>query len=122
MHTLLEPSDLVNKSAHGLVNGNIISFTSITTTTGISISTIYYVINATANNFQVSLTQGGVAISLTTNGSGNYNSPVFITAITPNVNITVSLPNAAAVSGTLTFRSDTHKTYLANMKGWTIVE
>ncbi len=120
--TFTDVGDLVNKTAHGLVNDNIISFTSITTTTGISISTIYYVINATANNFQVSLTQGGTAIALTTNGSGNYNSPVFITAITPNVNITVSLPNAAAVSGTLTFRSDIHKTYLANMKGWTIVE
>ncbi len=120
--TFTDTGDLVNKTAHGLVNGNIISFNSINTTTGISISTIYYVINATANTFQVSLTQGGTAIALTTNGSGDYNSPVFITAITPNVNITVSLPNVAAVSGTLTFRSDIHKTYLANMKGWTIVE
>lgn len=64
---------VVTYSAHGLVAGDIIQFT----TTGwlpspLTANTNYYVISAglTANDFEISLTSGGAAINTTTAGSG----------------------------------------------------
>jgi hypothetical protein len=68
--TFQDAGDTVTQTAHGLVNGTPISFDTIVTTTGITINTPYYVISTAANTFQVSLTAGGTAVALTTNGSG----------------------------------------------------
>jgi hypothetical protein len=65
-----DSSDLVTVSNHGLANGTAVSFSTIVSTTGISINTTYYVINTTANTFQLSLSSFGTAIVLTTNGTG----------------------------------------------------
>jgi hypothetical protein len=62
----------VTLNNHGLSSGDEISFIVITTTTGISLNTRYYVVNPTANTFQVSATKGGSALTLTNNGSGTY--------------------------------------------------
>ena len=74
--TFQDAGDTVTLNAHGLVNGNVISFTTITTTTGITINTSYFVVGATANTFQVASTAGGTAIALTTNGTGNLLSNI----------------------------------------------
>ena len=37
---------------------------------GISTSEVYYVVNKTTNNFQISLTKSGTAITFVDNGSG----------------------------------------------------
>jgi hypothetical protein len=50
-------------------NGEPIVFSTITSTTGISTNTVYYVVNKTATTFQVATVPGGSAIALTTNGS-----------------------------------------------------
>jgi len=50
-------------------NDEIITFSAIVTTTGISVNTPYYVINRTSTTFQVSLTRGGSAVAVTTNGT-----------------------------------------------------
>lgn len=64
-------TDVVGCTAHGLVNGQVVRFNSITGTTGISINTPYYVVSANPNDFQVSMTQGGSPIDLlTSNGTG----------------------------------------------------
>jgi hypothetical protein len=68
--TFTDTGDLVTLTNHGLKSGKQITFKSITTTTGITKDTIYYVINPTATTFQVAATLGGAAIALTTNGSG----------------------------------------------------
>lgn len=68
--TFTDAGDLVTLNNHGLSNGNEISFTSITSTTGISINTRYFVVSATTNTFQVASSSGGSALPLTTNGSG----------------------------------------------------
>lgn len=68
--TLQDTGDTVTKTSHGLANGQIIRFLTIVTTTGISTATDYFVITATTNTFQVSLTSGGAAVALTTDGSG----------------------------------------------------
>ena len=65
----------LNATNHGLVNGNSI-WLAVSANTGGSLpggltaGTGYYVVNATANTFQVSAAPGGSPIPLTGNGSG----------------------------------------------------
>lgn len=72
--TLTDSGDLVTSAAHGLSNGYMVSFLTIVTTTGISVSTRYYVVSATTNTFQVATTVGGSAVALTTDGTGTFNA------------------------------------------------
>lgn len=71
--TFTDTGDLVGWTGHPLENGNVVQFSSITTTTGIDEDTNYYVINASENSFQVSATLGGSALELTTDGTGVMN-------------------------------------------------
>ena len=117
--TFQDTGDTVTLTNHGLTNGKIVSFSTITTTTGIVIYTRYYVVNATANTFQVSDTLGGAARTLTNNGSGNMLVGTYITAITPNTSVTVDVPATATnVSASLTYR--TLDTFIATSKNWTV--
>ena len=116
--TFTDAGDLVNRTAHGLSNGRKISFSSITSTTGIVVNTPYYVINAAANTFQVSLTLGGSAIALTTNGSGNLIAIPTIVTINAGVSIVIDVPCSATASVTLT--AGVLKRSIALLKGWTI--
>jgi len=68
--TFQDAGDTVTYAAHGLANGTPISFSSITSTTGISPNVVYYVTNATINTFQLASSTGGPTLALTTNGSG----------------------------------------------------
>lgn len=68
--TFTDAGDLVTQNDHGLVDGDVVRFSVITTTTGIVINTNYYVISATTNTFQVAATRGGVALALTDDGTG----------------------------------------------------
>lgn len=62
-------TERINKVAHGLNDGDIVSFTTTgALPTGLSAGTQYYVVNKTADDFQVSLTLGGSAVLL----SGTY--------------------------------------------------
>jgi len=83
--TFTDTGDLVTRTAHGFVNGDTVRFSSITTTTGISINTTYYVINKTDNTFKVALTSTGSPISLTNNGTGNLSPLATISA--PNLSV-----------------------------------
>lgn len=76
--TFTNASDLVTVTAHGLVDGQRVYFTGGTAPTGLSLSTRYYVINATSSTFQLALTKGGAAINFTTDGTGTR------TAFNPN--------------------------------------
>jgi hypothetical protein len=67
-----DSGDLVTANAHGLRNGQKVIFTDVTTTTGITENTDYYVVNAAANTFQVAATVGGAALTLTTDGTGVF--------------------------------------------------
>lgn len=85
--TFTDSGDLVNYTAHPFINGEVVSFASITTTTGISTHTRYYVVNSSTNSFQVASSLGGSALALTNNGSGTVYRPQYKTAlfkITPN--------------------------------------
>lgn len=72
--TFTDSGDLVTKASHGLSNGNVVVFQTITTTTGITAFVRYYVIGSTTNTFQVAATVGGSAVVLTSDGSGTYKS------------------------------------------------
>jgi hypothetical protein len=72
--TFQDTGDTVTLASHGLSTGNTLSFSVITTTTGISINTTYYAIYVSSSTFQVASSlanaQAGTALALTTNGSG----------------------------------------------------
>ena len=67
--TLTDTGDLITRTAHGYTDGMTVRFYNIVSTTGLTAASAYYVVNASANNFQVSLTPGGSAIALTTDGT-----------------------------------------------------
>ncbi len=69
--TLTDAGDLVERTAHGYIDGMQVQFYRIVATTGLTEAQVYFVVNATANNFQVSTTEGGTALALTTNGSAS---------------------------------------------------
>ena len=116
--TFTDTGDLVTKTAHGLSDGDEVSFATIVTTTGISINKIYFVVGAATDTFQVALTSGGAAVALTTNGTGTVRWRSVVTAVTPNTSITVSRPATATGSTALAFR--TLKTQTALLKGWAV--
>lgn len=68
--TFQDSGDTATKTAHGLANGDKVSYSVITTTTGIVINTEYFVVGATANTYQHSATRGGAVLTLTTDGTG----------------------------------------------------
>ena len=116
--TLTDADDLVTLVGHGLPNGKRVSFTTITSTTGISVYRPYYVVNATTDTFQLSLTQGGAPIALTTDGSGTIIYQTLVIAIEPNVSVTVDVP--ASVSGTSNLAYRNLNTQIAVMKRWAV--
>lgn len=70
--TITDVGDVFTKVAHGLLNGQQVMLDTIVTTTGIDTVTAYYIINKTNDTFQLSLTSGGAAVVVTTNGTCNY--------------------------------------------------
>jgi len=68
--TFTDTGDLVTSAGHGFRNGDSVIFTNVTTTTGITAFTLYYVINATTDTFQVSSAYGGSGLALTSDGTG----------------------------------------------------
>lgn len=70
---------VVTSTAHGLNIGDVIQFTAGTVPTGITLNTPYYILPTgfDANDFEISLTQGGAAI----NGSGSAGSGVTVEAL-----------------------------------------
>lgn len=116
--TFQDTGDTVTRNSHGIANNTLISFATITSTTGISRYTPYYVINTTTNTFQISDTLGGSAKTLTTDGSGTALYGTTITNINTNVSVTLSIP--ASATGTITASAAVLKRSLATMRGWTV--
>lgn len=89
--TFTDAGDLVTLTAHGLVIGDPVGFTSITSTTGISTNTTYYVQSVpSADTFTLSATRGGSLLPLTTNGSGTLVSPQFTQGINSTAFLTMN--------------------------------
>lgn len=67
----LNTGDLFHSDAHGLANDDQVFLKGDNLPTGVSIDTLYFVISVSGSNFQLSLTMGGAAIVLTTDGDGD---------------------------------------------------
>jgi surface protein len=116
--TFQDTGDTVTRTAHGLANDTPISFATIVTTTGITTWTTYYVVNATADTFQVADTVGGAARALTTDGSGTAVYPTTIVSVTANTSIELSVPASATASVTLV--AGQAKRSIARLKNWAV--
>lgn len=116
--TFTDSGDIVTLAGHGIANGKRVSFSAITSTTGITIYTLYYVVNATTDTFQLSLTAGGSPIALTTDGSGTMLYQTLITNIVANTSVTIDIPASASGTNTLAYRN--LNTQIAVMKRWSI--
>lgn len=82
--TFTNATDRVNYTAHGLENGQTLYFTNSggALPSGITSGFIYYVINKTANDFQISTSYGGSAVDFTTDGTGTNTANVTSKAVT----------------------------------------
>lgn len=116
--TFTDSGDTVNLTAHGLTNDTPVGFTSITTTTGIATYTVYYVVNAGTDSFQISTTKGGSAVTLTNDGSGTMYYANYIASIITNTSVTLTAP--ASASGTVTMSATYLDTSKAVIKGWAV--
>jgi len=67
-----ESTEIFTLSSHGKSNGNVVHVDTDggTLPAGLSTLTKYYIITSTTNTYQLSLTLGGSAVNITTNGSG----------------------------------------------------
>lgn len=117
--TFQDVGDTVTLSTHGLAEGRPVIFSAITTTTGITTSTQYWVLAATTNTFQVSATPGGDALALTLDGSGTIitgdtvtwvnhglanDSPVFFSVITTTTGLVTYTPYWVIMATADTFK------------------
>lgn len=107
-------------TGHGLPNGTPVSFSNLSTTTGLSTNTIYYVVNAAADTFQVALTVGGAAINLTgSNGTPTLVYMNYVQSIVTNTSVTLTTPAKTTQTGvTHTFRLLDAGPAL--LKGWAV--
>lgn len=67
-------TDTITETAHGMQNGDpvLLSNAGGGLPAGLAVDTTYYVVNATTDTFQLSLTSGGSAVDITTTGSGTH--------------------------------------------------
>lgn len=86
--TATDTGDLITSPGHGLTNNDRVVLWAIDQTTfpaGLTEGTVYHVISVSGNTYQVSLTQGGAAVTITADGAGRAIRCVPI-AIDENVN------------------------------------
>lgn len=72
--TFTDAGDIITSSAHYLTAGCPLVFTTVNTTTGITVGQVYYVINPTTNTFQISATYGGTKVNFHNDGTGIYHT------------------------------------------------
>jgi len=65
-----DSTDKITLNAHGFVNGDELRFYGDDLADGLNVTTRFYVINKTTNDFEVSLTSGGSAVNIVDAGTG----------------------------------------------------
>lgn len=74
-------------NAHGLSNGDaIVLSTSGSLPTGLAVGTVYYVINAATNTFNVATSAGGSAVNTSSAGSGTHSMTYFYSNLSASDN------------------------------------
>lgn len=107
------------KTAHGLLNGEMVSFTGATFPTGITRYGIYYVVNRTSSTFQVSLTPGGSVVSFSTSGTTTMRNVFKINSIVDSTTMVLNAPITATTTATA-LSGRMLNTYIATLKNWTV--
>ena len=108
--TFTTGTNLVTLTNHNWENLQTISFSTINTTTGISIYTKYWISNVTTNTFQLSTTPSGAIVTLTSNGTGAVYIPQYRQAI---ITLTMQIANnltKLVLSGGFTGSNNTYCT------------
>ncbi len=94
--TALDTGDVFTSAAHGMVNDNRVFLTAwpgSALPAGAAEETDYFIVGVTTDTFQVSLTQGGAAVTLTSDGEG-IAYLVSFRSFTDGDNFTVAAGNA----------------------------
>lgn len=68
--TATASTDVVTFAAHGLANGDKVTFSALTGAAGLALYRTYFVRDVTTNTFKVAAAAGGPAIDITTDGTG----------------------------------------------------
>lgn len=95
--TINSVTSRIEITGHPYLDNDPIQLFNLSGGAGLTDNTLYFVRNSTANNFQVSATSGGAAITITTNGTATVGR-AFGTVSSPFVHKTGNLP---ALVGTL---------------------
>jgi hypothetical protein len=94
--TFADAGDSVTLLSHGFTAGEQIEFSTIVNTTGISTNTTYYVVNTSADTFQVATSPSGSALTLTNNGYGTLK---YITSLPANARALQYFQLTSALTG-----------------------
>lgn len=98
-NTYTNATNLINATAHPLIDNDLIKLvTTGTLPVELSNAVVYHVINANANDFQISLTLGGSAVSFTDDGSGTHSFiPAFNGGTTAAIKATTYTPSDSVI-------------------------
>jgi hypothetical protein len=111
-------TNTIDYNNHQLSNGTMVSF--VNGSGNIVLNTVYYVVQATSNNFKISNTLNGTPITLTTTTTINMRAyPVIQSINTSNNTVTLNIP--ASGTGTSSVIASVLKRSIANLKGWSVV-
>lgn len=97
--TFTNGTEKVNKNTHGLSNGTKIMFSNSggALPAELNAYTVYYVVNKTDNDFEVSLTSGGATINITDDGSGTNQYHTLTQTLLTETVISAAATNADAI-------------------------
>jgi hypothetical protein len=108
-YTITASANKFTLNGHGFSNGDTIYFSSITTTTGFSINTTYYIVGVSGNDFQISDTSGGNVLALSTDGSAQKTAVKSITVHTGGTgyakNDVITITDGSGNTATITLNS-----------------
>jgi len=104
-----EGTDTINVTGHGLRNGmTVLYFSNNTVIGGLSQYGDYYVVNATTNTFQLSATDGGSAVNLTSDGAGTQffmpDQPITGEGGSPTSSVTLTAQDTEVLRGNYSFK------------------
>ncbi len=97
--TAAAATDLITLTAHGLVNGDTVRFTSVGAATPLTTAIPYYVVNSSANTFSVSLTKGGAAVDITVDGTVIWKKGVTLTKAMIDTLLQTAFDNGGLMEG-----------------------
>jgi hypothetical protein len=77
--TAAAATNLITLTAHGLVNGDTVTFSSVGAATPLIVGKGYYVVASSANTFSVAETKGGAAVDITVDGTVIWSKGIALT-------------------------------------------